>query len=192
MAKGRKIVTPKFRMSFPSLFSPADPMKSDAGDTSARKPKYEVTMIFDPRSFSPEDKKRWTDLLAILDEASVERFKKKCAQLPANYHKGVRDGAEKEHLDGFGAGKLFAKASSYRKPGVVDQNLAPILDKEAVYAGCYARASVTAYSYENRSKGVALGLSNVVFIADGERLDGGSSATQDFGEEKFEEADDVV
>lgn len=180
----KKIVTPVFRVSFPSVFSPAPPMKSDGPTDPNKKLKYEVTMVFDPKTFTPEDKVRYAAMKKVLDEASMEKFKKNVAQLPPNYKRAFRDGAEKAHLSGFGEGLIFAKASSFGKPGILasDQKT-PVEDPEAFYPGCYARASVTGYAYnKGGGMGVAFGLSNLMFVKDGERLDSRTEATDDFGE----------
>ncbi len=193
MAKARmKVMTPVFRVSFPSVFSTAKLMKdADAGTV----PKYEVTMVFEPKKFTPEDKAKIAAMKAILDEASMEKFKRTVDKLPANFNKAFRDGAEKEHLAGFGPGTVFAKASSRIKPGVVssDGKTAIVDDPAAFYPGCYARATVTAYAYDNRSKGVAFGLSNLQFVRDGERLDSQTDAAADFGESaEPSESDDLI
>lgn len=179
MAARKKVITPVFRLSFPSIFEPAKPMEGSEG----KKPKYEITMVFDPSKFSPEEKARFKEMEALANEASVEKFKKPLDKLPAGHRKPFRDGAEKEHLTGFGEGTVFAKASSFMKPGIVaSDGKTPIEDAEAIYPGCYCRASVTAYSYTNVSKGVAFGLSNIMFVKDGERLDNRTDAAEDFGE----------
>ena len=54
---------------------------------------------------------------------------------------------------------------------------------DEIYAGCYCRATVTVYSYDNRSKGVAIGLMNVQKVKDGERLDSRTDAAGDFDDE---------
>lgn len=189
MAKKTRVMTPVFRVSFPSVFSPAKPMKNDDGSTdSGKKPKYEVTMIFDPSQFSPEDKKRFLAMRALVDEVSVEAFKKPLKEIP-NSRKPFRDGAEKEHLEGYGAGKIFAKASSFSRPGVVaSDGKTPLDDEEAFYAGCYARATVTAYSYNTKgNKGISFGLQNVKFVKDGDRFDNRVDPAEDFGETAVED-----
>jgi hypothetical protein len=187
--KRSKTLTPIFRVSFPSVFSPAKPMKNADGSVDGdKKPKYEVTMIFDPSAFSPEDKKRFSAMRALVDEVAIENFKKKLQDLP-NSRKPFRDGAEKEHLEGYGAGKIFAKASSFSRPGVVaSDGKTPIEDVEAFYAGCFARATVTAYHYSVKgNKGVSFGLSNVMFVKDGDRFDSRTDPAEDFGEVAVED-----
>lgn len=187
-----KVVTPVFRVSFPAVFETAKPMAGDDG--VGKKPKYEVTMVFDPSRFDDGEKKRFKEMEALLDHVAMEKFKKTVAKFPANFKKAFHDGAEKEHLAGFGAGLVYAKASSFAKPGVVAADrVTPIEDREAFYPGCYARASVTAYAYDNVSKGVAFGLSNLMFVKDGERLDSRTDPTEDFGEAPLgDSADDLA
>ena len=188
MAKRTKVVTPIFRVSFPAVFKTARPMKNaDGSYYTDKKLKYEITMVFDPSTFSPEDKKRFLAMRAIVDECSVDAFKKPLKDVPGA-RKPFRDGAEKEY-DGYGPGKIFAKASSFSRPGVVaSDGRTPIDDEEAFYAGCYARATVTTYHYSNKgNKGVAFGLSNVMFIKDGERFDSRTDPAEDFGEVAVED-----
>jgi hypothetical protein len=93
---------------------------------------------------------------------------------------GLRDGdAEKE--DAAYEGCYFINANSVQKPGVVDQDLNPILDQNEFYSGCYGRASITFYPYNAQgSKGIACGLNNVQKLEDGEKLGGGTTAAADF------------
>ena len=92
----------------------------------------------------------------------------------------------------------IGRAEFFRKTAVVLQdtevfNFKLIEDREAFYPGCYARASVTAYAYDNVSKGVAFGLSNLMFVKDGERLDSRTDPTEDFGEAPLgDSADDLA
>jgi hypothetical protein len=194
MAKRTKALTPIFRVSFPSVFTTAKPMKNDDGTYDAnKKPKYEVTMIFDPASFSPEDKKRFAAMAGLVNECAIEAFKKPLKDIP-NARKPFRDGAEKDHLDGYGAGRIFAKASSFSKPGVVaSDGRTPLEDVEAFYAGCYARATVTCYHYSVKgNKGVSFGLSNLMFVKDGDRFDNRTDPSEDFGEVAVAGDDDTA
>ena len=168
-----KLVTPVFRASFPNLFVPK---AMQEGQT----PKYSVSAVFEPEKFNDADKKRWAAIEALLDETSMEKFKKKIAQLPANFKRPIRDGAEKADLEGYGEGKVFANLSSKLRPGVVDAN-GNDMEADDIYPGCYLRATVSAYAYDqNGGKGVALGLQNIRFVRDGERLDARTDASEDF------------
>lgn len=83
---------------------------------------------------------------------------------------------------------MFVNANSDNRPGIVDINLNPIIEKEDFYSGCYGRASINFYAFNtNGNKGVACGLNNLQKLADGERLSGGSSAEEDFGQNPWDD-----
>jgi hypothetical protein len=175
-----KLISPVGRVSFPNLFKPAPPMKGVAPNPNA-KDKYGLTLVWTPTTFTEDDKKRWSQMIQLVDSLSMQHFKKKMKELPPNVKRPIRDGAEKAHLTGFGAGTYFSNITTNMKPGVVSvDNVTPIDDPEDLYAGCFARVSYTAYYYDNVSKGIALGLSNVKKIRDGDRLDSRTAADQDF------------
>jgi hypothetical protein len=168
-----KLVTPVFRASFPQLFVPK---AMQEGQT----PKYSVSAVFEPSKFNEADKKRWQAILDLLDQTSLEKFKKKVNDLPGNFKRAIRDGAEKADLEGYGEGKVFANLSSKLKPGVVDAE-GNDMEADDIYPGCYLRATVSAYAYDQGGgKGIALGLQNIRFVRDGERLDARTDAGEDF------------
>jgi len=171
----KKVVTPVFRVSFPSVF--------EASSWEGSAPKFEVTALFDPSKFSDKDKARWKDMNALVNDVSMEKFKKKVKDLPGNFKKPFRDGSEKADLEGFEDGKPFARMSSKMRPGLIDKDRTPIVDQDEFYPGCYARATVTAYAYDNVGKGVAFGLHNLQKVADGERLDSRTDASEDFDDD---------
>jgi hypothetical protein len=187
MATERKTyVTPVFRVSFPHLFEPQDGQNGGAA-------KYGVSAVWTPADFSEVEKKRWNAMKKALDEASREKFKKAWKDLPANVKRGLRKGEEREDMEGYGPGTVFASLTTKLKPGVVstekgeDGKFLPIgpehANEDEIYPGCYARATVTVYSYSNEGKGVALGLMNIQKVADGERLDSRTNASDDFEDE---------
>lgn len=174
MAEVKRYKTPPFRLSFPALF---EPKSFDGGPE-----KYGCSAIWDPSKFTDADKKLWKELEAALDAESMNRFKKKVKDLPSNFKRAIRDGAEKADLEGYGEGKRFASLTTKMKPGAI------LLDKtdgssEDFYPGCFCRATVTVYSYDNKGKGVALGLMNIQKIKDGDRLDSRTDAAEDFDDE---------
>ena len=180
MAERLKIVTPPFRVSFPAVFEPSSYQGGD--------PKYSVVGLFDPDKVTEADKKAWASMQAIADAASKDKFKKADKDLPANFKKPIRSGAEKEHLEGYNVpGCMFATFSSKQRPGIVDRNKQPILTEDEFYPGCWARATVTAYPYDNVGKGVAFGLHNIQKLGDDENFTGRMAAEDDFGDD----ADDV-
>ena len=183
------VITPKFRVSFPNLFEPkAMDEKSQA--------KFGVTMLF-PK----DDKGNYLAELEKSYEAAVAKgLKDKWnGTLPKNLRSPFRDGDEEEDYcdrDGF-PGHIFVRASSQEdnRPGVVhiDKDSSTgkrrvVEDPAEVYAGCYAVASVTAYPYSvGNNKGVAFGLNNIMKVEDGQSFGGKRSASDDFGDDAFDE-----
>lgn len=152
------IITPIFRVSFPHVFEPTK-------NTLSNKDQFSVTMLFS----------KDTDL-SEMKRAAMEAIKEKWGDtLPPNIKKPFRDGdKEKSHLQGY-AGCIFVAARSDRKPGLVDENVKDIIDRAKFYAGCYARAEISAFAYEARnpqgiviSRGVSFGLNNIQKVKDGE------------------------
>ena len=92
----------------------------------------------------------------------------------------LRDG-DIERDDEAYKGHYFVNANSTTAPQIVDKAVKPILDRDEVYSGCYARVSLNFYAFNsNGNKGVACGLGNIQKIKDGEPLGNRSSASDDF------------
>lgn len=92
----------------------------------------------------------------------------------------LRDG-DAERDDEAYKGHYFINANSSTQPQIVDKNVKPIIDRNEVYSGCYARVSLNFYAFNsNGNKGIACGLGNIQKIRDGESLGGRSSAADDF------------
>lgn len=202
MAEIKKYLTPVFRGSFTQAVFTAESFEGGA-------PKHGLAALFTPEKFSAKDKERWDTIMKALDDEAKARFKKGLKDLRAmnaegsDYKLVPRDGKAKAHLEGYGDGVKFANLTTKLRPGVVDKDRKAIAkdqtekelwesqDKEvsdevgqdAVYPGAYYRATVTVYSYDNKGKGVALGLMNLQKIKDGPRIDGRSDAAADFEDE---------
>ncbi len=147
------IITPKFRCSFPWLFEAQPPMQPGGPAM------YSVVMLF------PKE----TDLTLLKSAASaaVNAMWPDKAKRPANFRTPFRNGDEKQ-LDGY-PGCIYVTAKSKTRPGVVDQNVKPIMSQEVLYPGCWCIAQVTVYAYsKSGNAGVGFGLSNIQKVADGE------------------------
>lgn len=174
MAERKPIFTPPFRISFPNAFRPSSFNGGEA--------KYSIVMLFYPEKFTDQHKVLWKDMGRIVNEAVLEKFKKLLKDIP-NSKSPFRKGEEKAHLDGYGPGCIFSTASSKQQPGVVDRNKQDIFEKD-LYPGCWARASVTAYAYDQKgNKGAAFGLHNVQKLGEGENFSGRMAASEDFGDD---------
>lgn len=166
-----RIVTGEVRLSYANIWEP----KSIQGS----KPKYSVSLII-PKS----DQATLTAINRAIDaaiEAGTAKFggkkpNKAALKLP------LRDGDIEKEDEAY-AGCMFVNANSLNPPQVVDEAVAPILDRAEVYSGCYARVSLSFYAFNtNGNKGIACGLGNIQKTRDGEPLGGGHvSAADDFG-----------
>lgn len=158
-----KVLTPEFRVSFPAVFKPQAAMEG-------QEPTYNIQMLF-PKT---------TDLSALkkaVKEAIVEKWG---ANPPKTLRLPFKDGDEKDYDTH--KGHIYINAKSKIKPGLVDQDLQEIISPEDFYGGCYARATLTVYSYDRKgNQGVAFGLQNIQKLRDGERFSARSSAADDFG-----------
>lgn len=180
-----RLVSPVGRLCFPAIFHKAKPMP---GEDANKETQYEVTIVFDKEYLKkhPDELKRFNAIQAEINRVCVEKFKKPIKDIVwPKFNKPMRDGMEKEHLDGFGAGTLFIKCKTKRRPGVIDPSKNAIEESDdRIYAGCYIRVNMTPFAYDgkNGGKGVSAALNSVMFVRDGERLDGGSNPEEDFGE----------
>jgi hypothetical protein len=163
-----KVVTGKVRFSYAHVFQPASSIE---GGT----PKYSVSIII-PKS----DKDTIARLQKAFEDTKAAASAYFGGAVPKNLKGGLRDGdAEKD--DPAYANSYFINANSAQKPGVVDQDLNPIIDSSEFYSGCYGRASITFYPYNAQgSKGIACGLNNVQKLEEGEKLGGSTTAAADF------------
>jgi hypothetical protein len=166
----QKLVTPPFRVCFPNVF--------EKRSFNEGEPKFSVMAVFDPSSFGKAETAAFKRLQAAANEAAKDKLRKPLSD--GAVRSPFRDGAEKEHLEGIEAGFIFITLSTKLRPGVIDRDMQPIIDEEVFYPGCYARATVNAYAYDNVSKGVAFGLQNIQKIGDGENLTGRTKAEDDF------------
>lgn len=176
MAEVKRYVTPVFRASFPAFF--------EAESYDGGPPKFGCSAVWTPADFTEKEKGLWRTILGALDAEAKSRFKKAFKDLPQNVKRGLRDGAEKADMEGYGEGTVFASLTTKMRPGVVNAKREPVgpehNNADEIYPGCYCRATVTVYSYDNKGKGVALGLMNIQKVADGERLDSRTDAAEDF------------
>ena len=165
-----KVVTGKVRLSYAHVWEPASINDS--------KPKYSVSLII-PKS----DKETIKKINAAVDAAIEEGIAKFGGKKPnkAALKLPLRDG-DTEREDEAYKNSFFVNANSTTAPQIVDRAVNPILDREEVYSGCYARVSVNFYAYNtNGNRGIACGLGNIQKVADGEPLGGRSNAKDDFG-----------
>ena len=171
-ASATKVVTGKVRLSYVHLFEAFT-------NTEGQEPKYSVVLLI-PKT----DAKTIRDLRAA-QKAALENGKdsKFQGKIPTGWKDTIHDGDESADLDRNPEyeGHWYMSVSSKTRPGIVDENVLPILDSTQVYSGCFARVSINAFPYANSgNKGVSFGLNHVQKMGDGEFLGGRSKAEDDF------------
>lgn len=160
--KTKTVVTPMFRASFPHVFKP------HAFDDK-QKAKYSVVMLFDKTHDI-------TALKKAAHAATVEKWGADKTKWPKTLRTPFRDGNEKSDLAGY-KDTIFVSASTERKPGLIDRNKVEITIEEDFYGGCYARAEVVAFAYDNMgNKGVSFALNNIQKVKDGDAFSGRKAA----------------
>ena len=163
-----KIITGKVRFSYANVW---EPKSINGGDE-----KYSVSLII-PKS----DTKTVGEIKAAIEAAKQEGKAKFGGKIPANLKLPIRDGDIDRPDDEAYKNSYFVNANSKDKPNVVDKNVKPILDQNEMYSGCYGKASITFYAFnQNGNKGIACGLGNLQKLADGKPLSGRSRAEDEF------------
>lgn len=158
-----RLVTPEGRISFPKVYKP------EAYED--QEPKYSCVLLISKKADMTPFKK-------AIHAAKLKTWgtdESKWPKVPSP----LRDGDEKEDLDGY-AGHYFLTASNKQRPAIVDRNLAPISeDSGDFYAGCYGRLAIRAYAWEFKGKngavmkrGVSFALDHVQKLRDGEPFSG--------------------
>lgn len=173
-----RLKTSMFRVSYCYMFKPQE---SDQGGVA----KYSLVMLLDKAD--PQAQATYKALKALGVKAAKEKWGEDTKKWPKGLRLPWRDGdVEKADMVGY-AGHWFVKASSKFKPGLIDQRCTDITEESNdFYAGCYARATVSAFAYDNVSKGISFNLHNVQKLRDGKPFGGGRKAQEDF------EAVDIV
>lgn len=170
------LVTGKVRLSYEHVWEPAAIKDGE--------PKYSVSLII-PKS----DTKTIKAIQDAVEQAKQDGKAKFGGRIPANLKLPLRDGDIERPEDEAYADSYFINANSKDKPQIVDKQVQPILDRNEVYSGCYARVSISIYPFNtNGNRGIACGLGNIQKIADGEPLGGRTRAEDDF--DSYENEDD--
>lgn len=180
--RNNKLHTPEGTACFVNIFQPKQ--RTDAKGQPKGDPKYQITLVFN----------RKTDVSEMEAEAERVGKEKFGARFRDMVNKGkmnwpFMDNDDKAEDDETGEprepfasnkGGVHVGFKSSDKPGIVDADAEPVMDKSDIYSGMKARVSCRAFAYDNESKGVAFYLINVQKLDDGERLSGNPSAEDDF------------
>ncbi len=170
-------LTPVGRVSFPHLF---EPTINDKGKKS-----WSVVLVFDKAAQSTPEYK---EMVLSIEAAAAERFgqkipsgiKRKSLEPKSGYP--FTETAAKEQYFGWAEdGSVMVTLSSRYAPLVIDRDKSELLDAEAVYGGCYARASYSCYAYsQSGNEGVSFGLRALQKVKDGDSLGGSRASASEF------------
>lgn len=160
-----KVVSPEARLAFPALFVAAANRINPQQEA-----KFGCTLLF-PKATD------LSALKALIKAAAVEKFGDKLndplfvkkLKLP------IQDGDEKPQWTGY-PGCVYIRATTKHKPAVIDQACKVIQDLEhrRVYPGCYVRANLHAYGWDNiGGVGISIGFDSIQLVRDGEPFVGG-------------------
>jgi len=172
-AASTKVVTGKCRFSYAQQLYVPKP--NDKGID-----KFGVTLLI------PKSDKVTYDKLCAANEAVLRA---KVSGQPEAFYKAkpktVHDGDGTRPSDGTAyskecKGHWVVTVASNERPEVVDENANPLMEK--INSGDYGRVSLNAYYFTGTNKGVTFGLGNVQLLERGERIDGRTSAADDFSE----------
>jgi hypothetical protein len=160
-----KLLLENVRLSFPDLFK----ARAFNADQEA---KFSATFILDKGS---KQAKALEDAIAAAVKDKWPKAKPKALKVC------LRDGSEKDHLDGFGEDVVFFNASADKRPTVVDRDRSPLTAEDGKpYAGCYVNAMVDVWAQDNQfGKRINCQLMGVQFARDGESFGGGGVAAAD-------------
>lgn len=168
----KKVVTPKFRVSFPQLDKP----KAFGGGDA----KYSVTMLFakdaDITTLKKAALNAATEKWGGNAKAMIEKLKKSPKGWP------FRDGDREKPDMPSHKGMIFisANAKESNQPQVIGPDKSR-LDPKELYAGAYARAELLAYAYDNSfGKGIGFSLQNLQKLGDGQKFTGKKAAEDVF------------
>lgn len=171
--KGSKhMITPIVRFSYANVF---EPRKTPSGDM-----KYSVACLL-PK----EDTKGHQEITNAIQKAVDAGLSKNVFAKPhvRQLRLPIRDGDEEKDDEGKPKykGFWFINANSSNRPGLIDKSLKPLMSKDEFYSGCWGRADVNFFPYNQAgNRGVGVGLNNLMKEKDDDRLDGRQAAEDAF------------
>ena len=171
-----KLQTPRFRVAYPSVFQAKR-------NTLSGKDEFSVVALFPKDADLTELKnaamaaltKKFGEDQASWPENLKSPFKKQGDRLAVNKKKN------KPAPGGYEEGAIYMDLKSEQRPGVVDNQVQPIIDTADFYAGCWAIASVSCYGYDHGGNtGVGFGLGNIQKVGEGDRFGSYTKPEDDF------------
>lgn len=167
--------TPEGVACYVWLDTPRPPNK-DKNGVPMGEPKYGLALLFDDgEDLSGMEQAATQKLVEKFGPKAMDLVKKGKLNWPFKDTADLDDPAEPFDRPG-----IFVNFNTQNKPGVVDEDANPIMEKSEVYSGMRARVSYRCSAYDNVTKGVAFYLVNVQKLGDGPRYSGDPKAEDDF------------
>lgn len=168
-------LSPKGRVSFPSVFEPS----AFEGESN---PKFSVTLVFDPSKMDEAQLGLLKEMKAAANKAAQEAFGGDVggyAKEGGVIRSPFRKTDEKPKF--YEPGQYFVRFANKYKPNVVDGRRQPIdPHTDDFYAGCWAHVSYEVYTYDYMgNKGVSFSLGNVQKTGDDEPFGNRKSSAED-------------
>lgn len=172
----KKVQTGRVRLSYAHLFE-----------------RYEKSGKYQCQLLIPKDDKAQLDVIRKAIENAKADGKERLwgNKMPGGYRSPLNDGDAQDESQEAQEGCYFINAKSNSRPYVHDTDGTAIEPgdfdaSERIYSGCYVRAIISFYPYNNEGKGVAAALERIQKLGDGETLGGGSRSDFEDDDEKDE------
>lgn len=170
------------------------------------KVRFSFVNVFEARAFGENNDPKYSVMLLIpkTDVGTIDRCKKAIdvaaqrglttkfgGKLPPILKTTFKDADKDTDQDGeifknkweYTAGHYIINVSTKVQPQIVDANRNPIINPVELYSGCFGRASINFFAYNNQgNKGISAGLGNLQKLEDGEPLGNFATAEQDFND----------
>ena len=170
------MILEKVRVSYVNFIEPQETLSGDLA--------YGCCVLIDK-----DDKENLARIKKAIDKAKEKgKSSKWGGKVPKFRNEPLRDG-DQELKSGDRTGKEYENCYFFNcsmkankgKPGLVTADLKPVMDGDTFYSGCYVNIDVNPYPFSFKgNSGIGWGLQNVMFVMDGDRLDGRQSATDAF------------
>lgn len=173
--KGRRVTTGMVRLSYANLLEPRE-------DQQGR-------MVYSTSILIPKSDKKTIAAIRAAEKVAATDGKDRVfnGKIPSVLASKLRDADSPEEEETLEknpayAGHYFMNIWTNTRPGVVDQNVQPIMDASEVYSGMWARVTMEAAAYSAQgNKGISFYLGNVQKLKDDEAFAGGAKAEDEFG-----------
>ena len=169
METATQMTTGTARLSYPQLW--------EAKSFKGGKPKFSATLLI------PKTDKKTLDRIKSCVEAAKADGKDKSwkGSIPKDLDLPLHDGDADFNAGKKGEeckGHFYLNAKSEMKPVVLDEKGDEMLRQADVYAGCYVKAAINFFPYNNAGKGVGVGLNAIKKVKEGEPFSSRPSAEE--------------